>query len=120
MAALFNPVHCRGESVGKWGLVVFYTLAIFSVVIILTATRLYILPICYIDNREFHGVDTMSAPRLLGYQLSIVELDLQLVWFLTDRLVGSTEFTFKGQKTQGGRSRRCNQAIPPERTKVCR
>ena len=58
----------------------------------------------------------MLAPGPLGYQLSIVELDLQLTWPLTDRLIGSTEFPFKGQKTQGGRSRRCNQAIPPERT----
>jgi len=51
MAALFSPAYRRGEGV-KWGLVI-YTVVMFSLVTVYTATKGHILSICYIDNRGF-------------------------------------------------------------------
>jgi len=49
--ALFNPVYRRGESI-KWGLAS-YTVIMFSLVTVYTATRLHMFSISYIDNRNF-------------------------------------------------------------------
>ena len=62
MTTLFNPVHRRGEGI-KWGLVS-YTVAMFSLATIYTATRLHILSICYIDDRAFPG-----GPYIYGYAI---------------------------------------------------
>ena len=51
MAALFNPAFRRGEGI-KWGVVI-YTVIMFSLVTVYTATKDHILSICYIDNRDF-------------------------------------------------------------------
>jgi len=51
MAALFNPAFRRGEGI-KWGLVT-YTVTMFSLVTVYTATKDHILSICFIDNRDF-------------------------------------------------------------------
>jgi len=51
MTALFNPAFRRGEGI-KWGLVT-YTVIMFSLVTVYTATKDHILSICYIDNRDF-------------------------------------------------------------------
>ena len=66
ISALFSPTHRRGEAV-KWGLV-FYTLLMFSVVTIYTATYLNIQSISLIDNREFPGVEGLLPPGPLGYR----------------------------------------------------
>jgi len=50
MAALFNPVNRRDGI--KWGFV-FYTVIMFSLATVYTATKAHILSICYIDNRNF-------------------------------------------------------------------
>ena len=51
MIALFNRVHHRGEGI-KWGLVS-YTVIMFLLVTVYTATKGHILSISYIDNRDF-------------------------------------------------------------------
>ena len=61
MAALFDPVHRRGERT-KWGLVS-YTMVMFSLVTVFTATNLDIQSISYIDNREFPGVEGVGPFR---------------------------------------------------------
>jgi len=55
MTALFSPTYRRGEGI-KWGLVS-YTVIMFSLATVYTATKGHILSICYIDNRDFpdHG-----------------------------------------------------------------
>ena len=67
MAALFNPVHRRGERV-KWWLVS-YTVVMCSVATVLTAMNLYVQSISYIDNRKFPGVGDSPPPGPLGYQV---------------------------------------------------
>ena len=69
MATLLNPVHRREKSV-KWGLVS-YTVVMFSVATILTAVSIQIQSICYIDNREFLGVNGLFPPGPLGYLIFI-------------------------------------------------
>ena len=65
MAALFNPIHRRGEGI-KWGLVS-YTLLMFSFVTVFTAINLNIKSNSFIDNRQFTDPDgTLLGP--LGYQ----------------------------------------------------
>jgi len=66
ISALFSPTHRRGEAV-KWGLVL-YTVLIFSVVTIYTATYLNIQSISLIDNREFPGVEGLLPPGPPGYR----------------------------------------------------
>ena len=51
MAALFKPIHLRGDGV-KWGLVL-YTVAMFSFVTVFTAMNLILQSDSYIDRREF-------------------------------------------------------------------
>ena len=77
MAALFNPVHRRGEGI-KWGLVT-YTVIMFSFVTVITAMNLGILSTSYIDNCEFPGVEGLLSPGPLGYQGSISPSVLNIV-----------------------------------------
>ena len=51
VAALFNPIHRRGEGI-KWGLVS-YTAIMFSLATVCIGMNLHILSISYIDNRDF-------------------------------------------------------------------
>ena len=67
MAALFNPIHRRGEPI-KWGLVS-YTVVMFSIVTIGAGINLQNQSVSYIDNREFPGIKGMLPPGPLGYQL---------------------------------------------------
>ena len=67
MAALFNPVHLRGESI-KWWLVSCATV-MFSVATVLTAVNLDVQSISYIDNRKFSGIRSVAPPGPLGYQV---------------------------------------------------
>jgi hypothetical protein len=68
MGALSSPVNRAGEGI-KWGLVA-YTVAMFSIVTIATATDFDLLSISYIDNREFPG-DGTPYPGPLGYETYI-------------------------------------------------
>ena len=64
MAALFSPVHRKGEHI-KWGLVS-YTTVMFLLVTVFTAPNLKILSISYIDNRRFPGVQGVLPPGVYG------------------------------------------------------
>ena len=66
VSALLCLTRRRGEAV-KWGLV-FYTVLMFSVVTVYTATYLNIQSISLIDNREFPGVEGVLPPGPLGYR----------------------------------------------------
>ena len=61
MTALFHPAYRRGEGI-KWGFVC-YTMVMFSLVTVFTATNLDIQSISYIDNREFPGVEGVGPFR---------------------------------------------------------
>ena len=70
MAALFDPIHHRGEGI-KWGLVSF-TAVMFSLATVQTALDLDIQSISYIDDRAFSGVtEDQMEPGPLGYQVFI-------------------------------------------------
>lgn len=69
MAALFNPIYRRGEGI-KWG-VMSYSMVMFSLVTILTASNLNVQSISYIDNRNFPGIEGAIPPGPLGYMMSI-------------------------------------------------
>ena len=69
VAALLNPAYRRGEGI-KWGLVC-YTMAIFSLVTVLTGINLDIQSVSYIDNRDFPGAEGMIPPGPFGYEWSI-------------------------------------------------
>ena len=70
MAALLNPASRKREGI-KWGLVS-YTAVMFLIVTLSTGVFIDILSICYIDNREFPGVDGVSPPGPYGCQMSSV------------------------------------------------
>ena len=69
IAALFNPVHRRGEPI-KWGLVS-YTVVMFSLVTIGTAMQLDLESISYINNREFRSFRNGIPPGPAGYDAII-------------------------------------------------
>ena len=71
IAALFDPVHRRGEPI-KWGLVS-YVVVMFLLVTIGTAMQLNVQSISYIDNREFPGAEGLPMPGPAGYQEIIVQ-----------------------------------------------
>ena len=97
MAAVFNPVHRRGERI-KWGLVS-YTVVMFSVVTIQTAMDLNILSLFNIDSREIPG-DDVIPPGPVGYQwftsqgaLNVIPTAMYtLTYWLTDSLPVSPLF----------------------------
>ena len=76
MAALFDPVHRRGEPV-KWGLVS-YVVVMFSLATVQTAINLHILSMSYIDDRKFPGFEGSMLPGPLAYQLLRFSLPLGL------------------------------------------
>ena len=67
MAALLNPVTRERQGI-KWG-PVSYTVVMFSLATVYTATRLNVQSISFIDNREFPGIG-LSPPGPLGYMWS--------------------------------------------------
>ena len=67
IAALFNPIHRRGEGI-KWALVAF-TVTMFSLETVVTLISLNNLSAAYIDNREFPGNERAPSPGPLGYQV---------------------------------------------------
>ena len=60
MAALFSPVHRKGEHI-KWGFV-FYTTVMFLLVTVFAAPNLKVLSTSYIGNRGFPGVQGVLPP----------------------------------------------------------
>ena len=97
MAALFNPVHRRGEPI-KWGLVS-YTVIMFSLVTAETAMTLDLRSLSYIDNREFPGGGIIQLPGPYGYQFSISLDPINIIpaavlilsnWLADGHLVGSS------------------------------
>ena len=66
IAALFDPVHRRGEPI-KRGLVS-YTVVMFLLVTVGTGMQLDVQSISYIDNRGFPGVEGVIPPGPVGYQ----------------------------------------------------
>ena len=65
MIALFNPTN-RAKGGTKWGLLA-HTLALFLTSTVAVATGLYILPLSYINAREFPGGNGVP-PGPYGYQ----------------------------------------------------
>ena len=65
MAALLNPVDRRRGGI-KWGHVS-YTVLMFSIATVYTATNLNVQSVSFIDNREFPGVEGVLPPGPLGY-----------------------------------------------------
>ena len=63
--ALLDPAYRRGERI-RWGLVS-YTMVVFLLVTVQTAVGLYNQSICYIDNREYPGVEGVTSPGPMGY-----------------------------------------------------
>ena len=78
MEALLNPANRRTKEETKWGLLA-HTTAMFAFVTIATAINLHLLSICYIDNREFPGVDGVVFPGPLGYQVFIYSRAISVV-----------------------------------------
>ena len=100
MAALFDPVHRRGERT-KWGLVS-YTVLMFLVATAQTAMSWYIRVISYVDNREFPGIEGAISPGPVGYR-SFIFSDVSTTvsnsdmfflngWFADGFLVNSVYF----------------------------
>ena len=69
MIALFSPVNRRREGIRWW--FVSYTVLMFSLATVLTGTGLHTQSICYIDNREYPGVEGAIAPGPWGYRFLI-------------------------------------------------
>ena len=65
MATLLSPVDRRRGGI-KWGHVS-YTVLMFSLATVYTATNLNVQSVSYIDNREFPGVEGVLPPGPLGY-----------------------------------------------------
>jgi len=93
MAALFSPAHRRGEGI-KWGLVI-YTVIMFSLVTVYTATKDYILSLCYIDNREFPDYGPWGYHETHAYSaiFIIARAAFNLNNWLADGLLVSSSFT---------------------------
>ena len=86
VAALLDPANRRGERV-KWGLVS-YTAIMFSFVTLQTALALHAESICYIDDREFPGIEGAAPPGPLGYAGLINHKALTIVPNITFYLNG--------------------------------
>ena len=86
MTALFNPVYRRGGHI-KWGLIP-YTVAMFSSLTVHNAVVFSIQSLCYIDNRNFPGGDSMP-PGPIGCQQSTDSGALDLIAYTTFLFNGS-------------------------------
>ena len=74
--ALLNPVNRPGTGI-KWSFVA-HTIAMFSFVTVIIVMCLGVLPICYIDNREFPG-GYFPVPGPLGYYASLYSNPIDIV-----------------------------------------
>ena len=81
IAALFNSGHRRGEPI-KWG-IVSYTLLMYLIVTVGTAAQFDVQSISYIDNRRFPGIEGVSHPGPIGYQLSIAPEAISVIQNVT-------------------------------------
>ena len=77
MTALLNPVDRRREGIRWW--LVSYTVLMFSFATVLTGTGLHTQSICYIDNREYPGVEGAIVPGPFGYRFLIRPEALNMV-----------------------------------------
>ena len=77
MVALFDPDYRRGERI-RWGLVS-YTMAMFLLVTIGTATQLNAQSIAYIDDRQFHGAGGVLSPGPIGYLTLIASKPISVI-----------------------------------------
>ena len=77
MIALLNPTNRKGRRI-EWGLIS-YTIVMFSLATIQTAASLYILSLCYIDNRDFPGLDDMTHSGPVGYAVFLDHEALAIV-----------------------------------------
>jgi len=68
MTALLNPVARERQGIKWWP--VSYTVAMFSLATVYTATKLNAHSVSFIDNREFPGIDGLLTPGPLGYMWS--------------------------------------------------
>ena len=100
MAALLNPANRTNGGI-EWGLIA-HAAAMFSSVTIFTAANFNLQSISYINNREFSGVDIMSVPGPVGYQLLIYSKPTDVItytmfllgqWLADGLLVSSAEFS---------------------------
>ena len=67
MAALFDPIHRRGERTNWW--LVSYTVFMFLAATAQTAMAFYLRMSSYVDNREFPaGFESTTPPGPLGYE----------------------------------------------------
>lgn len=66
MAALLDPVSRKNGGIRWW--LVSYTTLMFSFATVLTGTGQAAHSICYIDNREYPGVEGLVEPGPLGYR----------------------------------------------------
>ena len=87
MAALFNPVYCRGGRI-KWGLVS-YTVIMFSFATVYTAMNLNIQSSSDTDNREY----PVTPPAPLGYQSA--------TYFESTNAIPNTAFALNGWLAAG-------------------
>ena len=74
--ALLNPVNRPGTGI-KWSFVA-HTIAMFSFVTVIIVMCLGVLPVCYIDNREFPG-GYFPVPGPLGYYASLYSNPIDIV-----------------------------------------
>ena len=74
--ALLNPVNRPGTGI-KWPFVA-HTIAMFSFVTVIIVMCLGVLPVCYIDNREFPG-GYFPVPGPLGYYASLYSKPIDVV-----------------------------------------
>ena len=103
MAALLKPIHLRGDGV-KWGLVS-YTVVMFLLATVFTATSLTVQSNSYIDNRGlgvvyengprvpyFYGpfeYESTTCPRVFGFTPGLMFL---FNYWLADGLLVSSPF----------------------------
>lgn len=77
MDALFNPTN-RANGGIKWPLV-FHTVAMFSFATVDTALNSDLQSICYVDNRDFTGVDRRLPSGPIGYQQFVYSAAITVV-----------------------------------------
>ena len=116
MNPLLNSVNHTRRAV-KWGLMV-HTIVMFLFVTIYTAMNLNTQSLCYIDNRDFPGIDGRLPPEPHTYLFFIhskanfiPSLMFTLNQWLTDGLVVSSVFNLL--------PRASNVAAPPALPLLC-
>ena len=97
MAALFNPVHRRGEGI-KWGLV-YFTVATFSLETVCTSMSLNNLSLAYINNHKFpDGLLVYQMIDYYGVTSAIPNFAAVLNNWLVNGLLLSSLFTHRPRR----------------------